>query len=104
MPPLPAHTLKSFELASKEALKTILSSWSLRDSKKYFMNHELERRIKLLLADSQRLSKVLPLKGTKYTSLPPWTGGDIGLLMKETPNQTAASILVPWPTSSLNPY
>ncbi|KAL7266441.1 hypothetical protein RUND412_011013 [Rhizina undulata] len=47
------------------------------------MNHELERRIKLLLADSQRLSQVLPLKEIKYTSLPPWTGGNINPAERE---------------------
>ncbi|KAL7266440.1 hypothetical protein RUND412_011012 [Rhizina undulata] len=73
---LPVHTRKFFESAPTKALIKILSSWNVRLDSKNFTNQELERRIKVLLTDSQRLSQVLPLKEIEYASLPPWTGGD----------------------------
>ncbi|KAH0605584.1 uncharacterized protein H6S33_004806 [Morchella sextelata] len=77
-PPLPPHTVKFIESATSRTLLEIFSGFSV-NLERIFSNSppniaELERRLKLLLSDSQRLSTVLPKSETKYESLLPWTG------------------------------
>ncbi|KAH8154920.1 uncharacterized protein LAJ45_01452 [Morchella importuna] len=79
-PPLPPYTVEFIESATSRTLLEIFSGFSVNLDKRIFSSNspsniaELERRLKLLLSDSQRLSTVLPRSETKYESLPPWTG------------------------------
>ncbi|KAI5843037.1 hypothetical protein DFP73DRAFT_553081 [Morchella snyderi] len=79
-PPLPPHTVKFIESATSRTLLEIFSGFSVDLEKRIFSSNspsniaELERRLKLLLSDSQRLSAVLPKSETKYESLLPWMG------------------------------
>lgn len=80
--PLPPHTTNFIESATPKTLLEILSGFSVNLDKRAFSANspsnraELERRVKLLLSDSQRLSTVLPKSKTTYASLPLWTGSN----------------------------
>lgn len=76
-PPLPAQTLDFVRSLADEVLLGILRSANVKlpqtSSGAAIPRSELEKRVKLMLSDCQRLKNMLPLGQATYPGLPDWT-------------------------------
>lgn len=76
-PPLPAQTLDFVRSLAGEDLLGILHSANVKppqtSSGATIPRSELEKRVKLMLSDCQRLKDMLPLGQVTYPELPCWT-------------------------------
>lgn len=76
-PPLPAQTLDFVRSLADEDLLGVLRSANVKLSRTSsgapISRSELEKRVKLMLSDCQRLKNMLPLGQVTYPELPGWT-------------------------------